>query len=87
MRGRRYLKMKKIIIVIIISVLLLGVSYYGMTNYLEAKNAVEGVPAFTAYTYDYNEYGYKPRTDIKMSKKLTDCYLLASLITFFTRIF
>lgn len=61
--------MKKIIIITIITVLLLGISYYGMTNYLEAKAATEDVPAFTAYTYKYNEYGYKPQTDIQMSKK------------------
>lgn len=68
--------MKKIIMTII-TVLLLGVSYFGMTNYLEDKAKAEDVPAFTAYTYEYNEYGYTPRTDIQISK--SDLVALLSL--------
>lgn len=67
--------MKKIIIVTIIAVLLLGASYFGTTYYLEAKAAVEDVPVFTAHTFDYNEYGYKPRTDIKLSKSELSAFL------------
>ena len=54
--------------------LLKGV-YFGTTAYLEAKAATEDIPAFTAYTYDYNEYGYKPRTGIKMSKSELSAFL------------
>lgn len=68
--------MKKIIMTII-TVLLLGVSYIGMTNYLEDKAEAEDVPAFTAYTYECNEYGYIPRTDIRISKN--DLIALLSL--------
>lgn len=67
---------KKIGIFTIVTLILMGVAYFGMTSYLEQKaDAEEAYKPFTAYTYDYSEYGYKPRTELDMNKRTLESFM------------
>lgn len=67
---------KKLCIIAISALVLIGTVIFGVTNYWERKAEIEDeLTPFTVYSMKRNEYGYTPNLEFKMSRSTLEAHV------------